>query len=255
MYIDTHAHLTMFDDLQIAEILRSSEEACVKAIINPSFDFNSAKKGIEIASKNLSVYAGVGIHPHDAWELDKEGEILLRSLASDPRVVAIGETGLDYYKCDVSHEIQAKVFVAQILLAMEMNLPLIIHCRDADEDMIKILSNKRFAGLKGVFHCFAGDKSLLQFAIDNNFYLSFTGNITFKKAHIIRESLALAPINRIMIETDSPYLAPEPHRGKTNTPVNIPLIASAVANIRGVGLETIAKETTENAIRFFNLKI
>ena len=253
MFIDTHAHLTMPEFKEIDQFLARARDAKIEAIINASFDLESSLGSVELANKYDFIYAAVGIHPHDADKVDDKSIDQIKVLLQNKKVVAIGETGLDYYYKLKSVMLQQEAFRKFLALAQESNKPVIIHCREAQKDTIDIIKEENKGNLRGVFHCFAGDDMLIKFAKDIGFYISFTGNVTFKKAHAVRENVAKVPLNMMLLETDCPYLAPDPFRGKTNEPSYIPYIAKAIAEIKGITVEEIAIETTKNARNLFKI--
>jgi TatD DNase family protein len=270
MYIDTHAHLTMPEYSDLNEVLLRAKDAKVEAIINASFDLGSSRASVCLSGDSDLVFAAVGIHPHHAEEVTAAALSELKHLLSDPRVVGVGETGLDYFKMQNTRESQINAFRAALRLAQEVDKPVIIHCRDAmptgfvpkglsprgrqaQEDVIKIMKEENKGKLKGVFHCFAGDDELIEFAKEIGFYISFTGNLTFKKTQRVCENVSKVPLSMLLLETDCPYLAPEPFRGKRNEPAYVYYIAKAIAEIKGVAIEEVAKATTQNAKDLFKI--
>ena len=253
MLIDTHAHLTMPEYNDLPAVFRRAKDAGIEAIINASFDLGSSRAGISLSRKNDLLYAAVGIHPHEADAVNAEAMAELKQLAADPRVVGVGETGLDYFNLRNSKESQMRAFRAFLSLAQELDKPAIIHCRDAQEDLIRIMKEENRGNLKGVFHCFAGDDELIDFAKETGFYISFTGNVTFKKAQKVRDNVKKLPLSRLLLETDCPYLAPEPFRGQRNEPAYVQYVAQAVALIKEVPVEEVAQVTTQNAKALFEI--
>ncbi len=253
MYIDTHAHLTMpeYSDLEL--VLSRARDAKVEAIINASFDLESSRASVQLAEKHDFIYAAVGIHPHHAEMVEESAIEELVELAKNPKVLALGETGLDYFKIQGSKEVQQNAFRRFLNLAQAIDKPVIVHCRDAQDDMIRMIKEENRGKLRGVFHCFAGDDTLIEFAKELGFYISFTGNVTFKKAHSVRENVKKVPIERLLLETDCPYLAPDPFRGKVNEPSYIIYIAEAIAKIKGIPVEELADKTTQNSKELFKI--
>ncbi len=254
MFIDTHAHLTMpeFSDLQ--DVIDRAKTAKVDAIVNASFDMESSHASSCLSDDVDFIYAAVGIHPYDAALVSDDNiDILTKLIANNNKIVAIGETGLDYFKNETPKDIQQTAFRRFLRLGQELNLPLIVHCRNADEDVIKIMREENKGKLRAVFHCFAGDEGLMKFAIENGFLISFTGNITFKKADLLRERAKQIPIENLMIETDCPYMAPEPFRGNRCEPAFVYYVAEMIAKQKGLPVEHVAQSTTKNAKRFFNI--
>jgi len=253
MYIDTHSHLDMpeFDDIE--QVIERAKKAGIEAIVNVSYDFDSSSGCVCLADEIDFIYGAVGVHPHSAETLTVDVLNKLHKFAENKKVVAIGETGLDYYKCEVPKDIQKKAFRTQLSLAQELNLPVIIHCREAHEDIIPIINEENKGNLRSVFHCFAGDDKLLDYIIDRKFFVSFTGNITFKKAELLRNYVKRTPLENMMIETDCPYLAPEPFRGQRNEPTFVAYIAKAIAELKGISEDEVAAATTGNAKEFFKI--
>ncbi len=252
MLIDTHCHLDFppFDPDRDAVIQRA-KEAGIAYFINIGSTLESSNASCALAQKYAEVYASVGVHPHDADTFDFQAENKLKSLAQNNKVVAIGETGLDYYRNLSGKENQKQAFLKQIALAKELNLPVVVHCRQAEEETLQIL--KAALPLKAVVHCFSGDESFLKKCLDCGFFISYTCNITYKKASILRDMVKLTPLDKLMLETDAPYLSPEGFRGQRNEPAQIKLLAEEVSRIKGVSFEEIAGRTTQNAKGFFNL--
>ncbi|OGC03871.1 hypothetical protein A2276_08490 [candidate division WOR-1 bacterium RIFOXYA12_FULL_43_27] len=249
MYIETHAHLTMPEYQDLSEVVARAQAAGIEKIVNASFDLQSSEQSVKLAKQFPGyIYAAVGIHPHDAGNLVLEK---IKELASNKEVVAIGETGLDYHYNPQTKEVQQMAFRNFLSLAQELELPIIIHAREAQEDTIRIMKEENKGKLRGVFHCFAGDEQLIEFAKETGFYISFAGMVTFKKAINVRENVVKTPLSMLLLETDCPYLAPEPHRGKRNEPAYLPLIAQKIAELKGISMEKVAEETTQNARTLF----
>ncbi|NLL38669.1 MAG: TatD family hydrolase [Clostridiales bacterium] len=252
MYFDTHAH---YDDEKFDndryEILDLLPENGVELVVNAASDLVSAEKSIILAARYDYIYAAVGVHPHEAKTFDLNTISKLRELSRHKKVVAIGEIGLDYHYDYSPREEQRRALYAQMELAQELGMPVIIHNRKAHEDIMKAI--KAFPGVKGVFHCYSGSLEMAREIIDLGWYISFTGSITFKNAKRAPEIVAWLPEDRIMIETDCPYLTPVPKRGERNDSRNLPLIASAVGRIRGITSEEAARLTLENGRRFFGI--
>lgn len=253
MYFDTHAH---YDDEQFDcdrdEFLSRLPENGVELVVDPGSNLASSEKAIEIAHRFPFIYAAVGVHPHDAKEMDQNSIEFLKKLSCDEKAVAIGEIGLDYHYDLSPRDIQKKRFYEQLELARETGLPAIIHEREACEDCLKIVT--QFPDVRGVYHCYSGSWETAKTILNQGWFLSFTGAITFKNARKSHEVIENMPLDRIMIETDSPYLAPVPNRGKRNSSLNLPFIAETIARLRGLSVEEVAALTMENGKRFFNLK-
>ncbi|MCK9482759.1 MAG: TatD family hydrolase [Candidatus Marinimicrobia bacterium] len=251
MFIDTHAHLTYPTlNVQLSEVIERAEEAGVTRIINVATDLESAEMVLDSANKFDGVFAALGIHPQDSANLPSDWPDRLRELLSKPKVVALGEIGLDYYREFSPKATQIEVFRRQILIARELKLPMILHDRQAHEDLKQILTEIGYH--KGVLHCFSGNAVFAREMTDLGFYISFTGNATYGNRKTEQAAQAV-PLEKLMLETDAPFLAPEGKRGETNEPAYIPLIAAKIAELKGLPIETVATVTTQNAINFFNL--
>ncbi len=262
MFIDTHVHLD-FPDFQgdRAETIARAEAVGVTRMINVGASLQGSRDSIALAKEYPSVYATAGIHPHDAGEATQRNLAELMMLASKPKVVAIGEIGLDYFKSKTSPQLQKEAFLRQLDMAVRLHKPVIIHARDAEEDMLDIFW--QFQGIHGVLHFFSGSPDFAKAAISYGLYISFTGVITYKPRQpgkgsgaeydVLREEIIRSiPSDRLMIETDCPFASPEPHRGKRCEPAYV-VVAKRLAEVRGVTLEEIARTTTQNAIDFFGL--
>lgn len=253
MYFDTHAH---YDDeafdVDRDSVIQSLPGEGVSLVLNAASDLNSSFKTVALAEKYPFFYAAVGIHPHEASGMSDETLEKLRALASNEKVVAIGEIGLDYHYNFSPRETQKEAFRLQMALAQELNLPVIIHNRDAHEDSLEIV--RAFPGVRGVFHCYSGSLEMARELIKLGWHLSFAGPVTFNNARKAPEVVAAVPEERLMIETDCPYLAPVPLRGKRNDSRNLKYIAKRIAEIRGTTLEHIAEVTMQNGINFFGIE-
>jgi len=245
-------HPDFTDDIEL--VMQSVSDAGVDHLICAGYDLPSSEEAVVLARRFACIKAAVGIHPHDADTFTPETETRIRELASDIEfVVAIGEAGLDYYRCLTPHDIQQDVFRRHIRLAHELNMPLIIHSRNAQNDVLEILSDERVPAKSAVMHCLPDDPDFAEKAVRLGCYVGFTGNITFKNAQGIRDIAATLPIDRILIETDCPYLAPHPFRGKRNDPSHIPLILEKLAEVREITLEDAESITSANAHRLFGI--
>ncbi|MBU0686981.1 MAG: TatD family hydrolase [Candidatus Margulisbacteria bacterium] len=254
MLIDTHAHVNMPEFFDLADVLARAKEKNVKYIIDVGFDPESIERSLQLSAKAEEIYSVIGIHPHDAKLFNADLLAYLRkTLGKSKKIVGIGETGLDYFKSYSPKDKQIEAYQAQIKLAKEFKLPLAIHSRASEDDAIKILRQEASDELSGVFHCYAGDVEQAQKVIDLGFYISVTGIVTFPKAKNIVEVVKSIPLDRIMLETDCPYLAPIPYRGKRNEPANISIIADKISEILGISTEEVALKTSENARRLFKL--
>jgi TatD DNase family protein len=251
MLIDTHAHLEMLEG--VPEVIQRAEEAGLEKIVAVSSNLTSSEKTVDIAKNFPMVFAAVGIHPHEASTMNDQVFSEIERLARErKKVVAVGETGLDYHYMHSPREVQVSSFVKQIDLANRLALPLVVHVRDAHDDVIKVLKEQNRNNLKAVIHCFTGNYETAMKYIEMGYYISFSGIITFKNAEEIREAATKIPIEKMLIETDSPYLAPVPYRGKKNEPAYVKAIAQKIAELRGISFEEIEEETTANAKNLFS---
>jgi len=268
MYIDTHCHLNFDAFVQDLDgVINRAKEAGVEKIIIPGARIDSSYKAVEISNTYPECYAAVGIHPHhcDDFTPDQQTKLLqsISELANKKRVVAIGEIGLDYhgYKdspplSDEIKKLQKELFTSQLAIGKERHLPVIVHCRNAQEDLMAIMKEFNTSDndkIRGVFHCFDGDSDYLKDVLDLEFYVGFDGNITYPANNHLRELISKTPLNRLLLETDSPYLTPVPHRSSRNEPAYISIIAKTVAEIYKKPLEDIGKLTHSNAINLFHL--
>jgi TatD DNase family protein len=258
MYFDTHAHYNdkkYNDDRH--ELLSALNSVGVTRVLNVSYDLPSARFGLDLADKYPFVYASVGIHPHDVKTMtvasDAAGGTIaeLSKLLEHPKAVAVGEIGLDYHHDLSPRDIQKRRFREQLELARRINKPVIIHMREATQGTLEIMDD--FRDLSAVFHCFPGNAETAKVILDCGWYISFTGVVTFKNAHRAIEALRYIPLDRLMLETDCPYMAPEPYRGKRNSSLYLPQIAEKIAEARGIAVDEIATATMENALRFFRI--
>jgi TatD DNase family protein len=250
-FIETHTHLDLIKR-NAQEVVKDAAEKEVTKMVTIGIDLESSKIALEFASRIEGVYAAVGYHPHEAKFLDEGNLKELEKLAKKDKVVAIGETGLDYYWKYSTLACQMDAFKKQINLAGKLNLPLIIHDREAHKDALKILAEEA-KGLKILLHCFSGDLDMAKVCIERGYYLGIGGVITFHNAQKLRTIVEEVSLENLVLETDSPYLAPHPFRGKPNEPKYIPLIAEKIAKIKGISLEKVAKITSKNAQEFFGI--
>lgn len=253
MIFDTHAH---YDSSQFQEdreeLLNSMQENGVGTIVNSGASWKSVTEVVELAEKYPFLYAAVGIHPDEVGDLSEERFEFLKKQCQHEKVVAVGEIGLDYYWDNESHEVQKKWFVRQLNLARELDLPVIIHSRDAAEDTLHIM--KEYGkGLRGVIHCFSYSKELAEEYVKMGFHIGVGGVVTFKNGKKLKEIAAAIPLERILLETDCPYLAPEPYRGKRNSSLYIPYIAEEIANLRGITSEEVVAQTEKNGKELFGI--
>ena len=253
MFFDTHAHYCdkRFDDDR-DEILNSLKDANVSYVLNAGSSLYSSKASLELADKYSFIYASVGVHPHDSKSMTDDTVSELEKLLSHPKAMAVGEIGLDYHYDFSPRDVQRKRFREQMELARALKLPVIIHEREALSDTLEIIRD--FPDLVGVFHCFSGSFDTAKIILKMGWYLSFTGVVTFKNAKKAVEVIKHAPLERLMLETDCPYMAPEPKRGRRNSSLYLQYIAEKFAEVRGCSVDEIAQVTTENGLKFFGLK-
>jgi TatD DNase family protein len=252
--VDTHCHLDMADyQVDLAEVIAAARQLGVTRIITIGIDLASSRRAVELAVQHEGVYAAVGIHPHDADNADEEVFRQLCELAAAPKVVGFGEIGLDYAKNYSSKEAQLRVFNRQLDLAKKLALPLIIHDRDAHDDCLRLLREKGPFPRGGVMHCFSGDSKLAQQVLELGFYLSIPGIVTFPKAEMLRQVVRELPPDRLLLETDGPFLAPVPFRGKCCRPEHLLHTAATVADLQGISLVELAHQSTLNAEKLFSL--
>lgn len=254
-FFDSHAHYNdeKFDEDR-DELINSIYKYGVTNIINAGYNLGSSKKAIEISNKYDFIYATCGISPNDLKDYKKEDlEELILQVSNARKVVAIGEIGLDYYWNKDNKELQKEVFIKQIEIANNLNLPIVIHTREAIFDTLDILKNKIECKKKGIFHCCPLNANLVREALKLGFYISFAGPVTFKNSKNANEIIDMVPIDKILIETDSPYLSPEPFRGKRNDSRNLEYIAKKIAEVKEIDLEQIAKITYNNAKNIFRI--
>ncbi|MFD0717116.1 TatD family hydrolase [Paenibacillus sp. GCM10027626] len=255
MLIDTHTHLDSYKfDEDRAEVIERAFASGVGKLINVGFNRETIPTTMKLAEQYENIYAVVGWHPVDSIDM-KDGDLeWIASLCDHEKVVAIGEIGLDYHWDTSPKDVQQRVFRQQIALAKHKKMPIVIHNRDAHEDVVRILKEENARDVGGVMHCFSGSWETAKQCLDMNFYISFGGPVTFKNSRVPKEVLAKVPLDRILIETDSPYLAPHPHRGKRNESSYVRHVAETAAEITGKSMEEIAKITYENAINCFGIR-
>jgi len=251
--IDTHAHIDTdaYEDDR-AEVIKKAFNSGIEKIIIPAIEPNHFQNVLELTRNNNNIFCAIGIHPHNADELSDDTLQVMEQHCADEKVVAIGEIGLDYYYDFNPPDVQKQAFKKQIDLAKQLELPVIVHNREADDDVLEIIKAKQDGSLSGVLHCFSSDIATLRSALDLGFYISFTGNITFKKS-ILSEVVKETPMDRLLLETDSPYLTPVPFRGKRNEPANVKLIAEKISEIKSIPINKVIEMTTKNAKKLFKL--
>ena len=250
-FIDTHCHLDKLDSTP-EEAIIEAKQAGVQRMVTVSVDEPSLDFVSSMVQQFPEVYGSVGFHPHDAAELTEDLEQKIRKLAlEEKKLIAIGETGLDYHYMYSSAEVQQQVFSKQLQLAVELNLPVIMHSREAETDTLNILQEISVPPL-GVAHSFTSSFEMAKTLIEMGWYIGINGIVTFKNAEDLREVVSWLPLDRLLLETDSPFLAPTPFRGKPNKPAHIPAIATFIAELRGISLEQLSEQTSANAQRLFN---
>jgi TatD DNase family protein len=254
VFVDSHAHLqwnSFIDDFEL--VLERAKKTQVCCIVNIGFDLDSCIKGVKLANTYPELYASIGIHPHSANEFNDTTLSTLKTLATNPKVVAIGEVGLDYFRNLSTKEAQMKAFEAQLSLAYELNLPVVIHDREAHDDILKVLS-KYNGKLNGIMHCFSGDIKIAQQCIDMGFLISFAGNVTYPKAYQLHEAAKYVALDNMLIETDCPFLTPQEMRGKRNEPSYLVMTANKIAALKDVSIDDVAAVTTKNAKTIYRIK-
>ncbi|KEP25210.1 TatD family hydrolase [Bacillus zhangzhouensis] len=254
MLFDTHAHLNAEqynEDLE--QVIERAKSEKVENIVVVGFDRPTITRAMELIEEYDFIYAAIGWHPVDAIDMTDEDLAWIKELSQHEKVVAIGEMGLDYYWDKSPKEVQKEVFRRQIALAKEVNLPIIIHNRDATEDVVTILKEEGAADVGGIMHCFTGSLEIAKACMEMNFYISFGGPVTFKNAKKPKEVVKDIPSDRLLIETDCPYLTPAPFRGKRNEPSYVKYIVEQIAELREMSFEELAELTTENAKKVFRI--
>ncbi|MRH45004.1 YchF/TatD family DNA exonuclease [Aquibacillus halophilus] len=255
MLFDTHVHLNVHQfDEDREEVMTRAQNAGVTYMVVVGFDHETIPKAIELAEEHPNIYAAVGWHPVDAIDMTEKELKWLEELAEHPKVVAIGEMGLDYHWDKSPKDVQKEVFRKQIQLAKKVKLPIIIHNREATEDIIQLLKEENAAEIGGIMHCYNDSLDYVQECLDMNFYISLGGPVTFKNAIEPKEVAQAVPLERLLIETDCPFLAPHPNRGKRNEPAYVKLVAEKIAELRNISFEEVSEATTENAFLLFQIK-
>jgi TatD DNase family protein len=255
MLFDTHTHLNdkAFEEDREMVVQRAEKEG-VSLLVNVGFNRETIPQTLKLAENYDFIYAAVGWHPHDAADMKEEDLNWIEELSAHPKVVAIGEMGLDYYWDNAPRDVQKDVFRQQIALAKRVKKPIIIHDRDAHRDVVDILREEGAEEVGGIMHCFGGSYDIAKECLDLNFYISFGGPLTFKNAKKPKEVAKQIPLDRLLIETDSPYLTPHPYRGKRNESSYVRYVAESLAEIKGLSYEEICRITMENGKRLFNIR-
>ncbi|NLW47146.1 MAG: TatD family hydrolase [Firmicutes bacterium] len=253
-WVDSHAHLndTAFEN-DLERVIDNALEAGVKAILVPGFDLDSSVKAVELAKYYPMIWAAVGIHPHDAKTWNQAVVNHWENLLVEPKVIAVGEIGLDYHYNYSTKEEQLKAFIEQINIAKQCNKPIIIHNREAHQDTFEVLTKEKVGGCGGVMHCFSGSKEMVAEFLRLGLYISFAGPLTFTNAVKLREAAKAVPLDKLLVETDSPYLAPHPLRGRRNEPANVRLVGERLAETLNQPVEVVAGHTSTNASNLFGI--
>ena len=255
MIFDSHAH---YDDEAFDKdrdrLLSTLEEQGVGCIVNVGASFQGAKDSVELSMRYPHVYAAVGVHPDHVGELDEAKMQQLREMCAMKKTVAVGEIGLDYYWDKESHELQKEWFERQMELAKEVDLPIIVHSREAAQDTFDLIKSEHAGTTGGVIHCFSGSKEMAKEYIKMGYYIGVGGVVTFKNARVLKEVVESIPLERILTETDCPYLSPEPNRGKRNSSLNLNYVAEALSQIKGINKEELIAVTEENARQLYRMK-
>ena len=253
-FIDSHAHLDdeRFD-LDRDELINSLYENGIETVLNPGADLNTSRAAVLLSQKYSNIYAAVGCHPHDSKFMNDDTMNIFKELAENKKVIAIGEIGLDYYYDNSLRETQKNWFREQIRLAKELDLPYIVHDRDAHEDLFRIMKEEHYSGTRGILHCYSSSVEMAREFVKLGFYISLGGPVTFKKAKTPKLVAKEIPLDKLLIETDSPYLTPEPFRGKRNEPKYVKYVAEEIARIKEISVDVIAENTKLNFNKLFNL--
>jgi TatD DNase family protein len=260
-FVDTHCHLdfNFFDDDREAVISRA-KAAGIECILNPGVDLASSRAALNLAETNAEIFAGCGVHPNDSLSWDDLSRNELRKLANHPKVVAIGEIGLDYYRDRAPIDLQKRVFLEQLALAGECELPVIIHNRQASSDVLDILSawhkdlvssRSSLAERPGVLHSFSGDQEIVRKALEINFFIGVSGPITYRNAQELRQTINTVPLEALLIETDAPFLTPHPYRGQRNEPAHVRWVLDKIAELYNLPVGVVAEATTKNSQKLF----
>lgn len=253
MYFDTHTHL---DDEKFDQdrelVIENLKKEGVSLAVNVGADLTSSKNSVALAEQYDFIYAAVGVHPNEVGEMQDEDLETLADMAKHEKVVAVGEIGLDYHYDEPGRDMQKLWFEKQLRLAQTLNMPFIVHDRDAHQDTLELL--KKVGYYNGVMHCFSGSCEMAKILLDLGFYISIAGQVTFKNAPKVKEVAKMVPADRLFIETDSPYLTPEPHRGERNNSANVKFTCAKIAELKGISAEELAKVTLENGKKFYGIR-
>lgn len=252
MFVDSHCHLNFPEfENDLDQVIENARQQGITTLLTVNTRLNETARLQQIAEHYKNVFFSVGVHPHNAKDYANTDLLnQLKTLTNHPKAIGLGETGLDYHYNNSPASEQIHCFEQHLQAGIDLDLPVIIHTREADQDTLATLD--RYPKAKGVFHCFSGSTALAEAALEQGFYLSFSGIITFKNAEELRQIVKMIPLDRILVETDSPFLAPLPHRGKRNEPAYTRINAEKIAEVKGIDLEIIAKHTTDNFFKLFN---
>ena len=253
MYFDTHTHLDDEKfDTDREEVIENLKKEGISYCVNVGSDMKSSYQSVELSEKYDFLYAAVGVHPSEVGEMSDEDLDKLEEMTKNEKVVAIGEIGLDYHYDEPLPEVQKEWFIKQLKLAKKLNMPYIIHDRDAHKDVIDIL--KEVGYFNGVMHCFSGSVEMAKIVLDLGLYVSIAGQVTFKNAPKVKEVAKMVPEDRLLIETDSPYLTPEPHRGERNNSAYVKFTCEKIAELKGISAEELARVTLQNGKKFYGIR-
>jgi TatD DNase family protein len=254
--IDTHAHLNdaRFES-DVDEVIARAKAAGVERMIVCGYDLESSRASVQLAGRFEGAYATVGIHPHDAKSYSAEIESAIEELSRAPKVLAIGEIGLDYHYDLSPRCAQVAAFEAQVDLAAKLGLPIVVHSRESNDEALQVLAGRAGNIIAGVFHCFSGDVAFARAVLDRGFYIGIDGPVTYKASDKLRAVVEACPLDRLLIETDCPYLTPVPHRGRRNEPAYVRYVAEEAARVKGISFEELAEATSANARKLFGLSI
>lgn len=254
MLIDTHTHIDMdnYKD-RFDEVLATAKDYGVEKVVIPGVEPSGFKRIAELCEKYENVYGAVGVHPEDLDSYNEEGENLIREYLKQKKIVAVGEIGLDYYWDKSQIERQKEIFEKQILIAKEAGKPVLVHDREAHLDTFEILKKTKANDVGVVMHCFSGSPEFAMECVKEGFYIALGGVVTFKNAKKVKEVAKIIPLDKLLLETDAPYMTPVPYRGKENQPAYVKFVAQEIANLRNISFEEVAFRTTENAKKFLNL--
>lgn len=255
MLIDSHVHL---DDKRFNKdrdnLIKGLKDDGIEMVINIGADLQTSIASVSLAEKYDNVYAVVGVHPHSAKEVDESTIEILKSFSSREKVLAIGEIGLDFHYDNSPRDVQKKWFIEQLKLAKEVDLPVVIHTREATQETFDILKEAQDGTLRGVLHCYSGSVEMALEYIKLGFYISIAGPVTFNNSRVLKEVVKAIPLDKLLVETDCPYLTPEPNRGKRNEPAYVKYVAGEIAEIKGISFEELAKATNNNTKELFGIK-